>query len=112
MQREKLNPLKGSRLQFEIQLVSLSCDTLSRKIMSHAVFRLWKRFWRQNIPAYKVTDNNFDPIEESFFESELQKAEKVLKRRTHSGVSEVHVKWYQRPNEFNSRIPESDLKEI
>lgn len=89
---------------------------------SHEVFRIWRRFWRQNIPVYKITDYNSDPIEGSFYESELQKAhkdpdvlwkvEKILKRRIRRGIPEVYVKWYQWPKKFNSWIPESDLKDI
>lgn len=55
------------------------------------VFIIHRRFLRQGIPVYKITDYGNDPIEGTFYESELQrvnktrddlwKIEKILKRR-------------------------------
>ncbi|KAK3108257.1 hypothetical protein FSP39_004278 [Pinctada imbricata] len=70
---------------------------------SEEVFIITRRFLRQGIPVYKVSDYDEDPIEGTFYESELQKVnktrndlwkiEKVLKTRRRRGIKEVYVKW-------------------
>ena len=69
------------------------------------VFLVNRRFLRQGIPVYKVMDYDKDPVEGTFYETELQrvnksrddlwKIEKVLKRR-----------------KFNSWIKERDLQDV
>lgn len=69
---------------------------------------------------YKLKDLAGDPIEGTFYESELQKViksedvsyrvEKILKRRRHGKTHEVYVKWEGWPKKFNSWIPESSLE--
>ena len=77
---------------------------------------------RQGIPVYKITDYDGDPIEGTFYESELQKVnkhrddlwkkEKFLKRRKRGGVKEVYVKWSGFPKKFSSWIKEDDLQYV
>ena len=86
------------------------------------IFVIERRFMRQGIPVYKITDYDSDPIEGTFYESELQKVnknrddlwkiEKVLKRRKRGGVKEVYVKWSGFPKKFSSWIKESDLQDV
>ena len=86
------------------------------------IFIIERRYLRQRIPVYKITDYDNDPIEGTFYESELQrvnkdrhdlwKIEKVLKRRQRRGVTEVLVKWLGYPKKFNSWIKESDLQDV
>ena len=86
------------------------------------IFIITVRYLRQGIPVYKITDYDNDPIEGTFYESELQKVnkdrddlwkiEKVLKRRKRRGIKEMYVKWLGYPTKFNSWIKESDLENI
>lgn len=83
-------------------------------------FKVNERYKRGQIPVYKLKDLAGDPIEGTFYESELQKViksedvsyrvEKILKRRRHGKTQEVYVKWEGWPNKFNSWIPESSLE--
>lgn len=79
-----------------------------------------ERYKRGQIPVHKLKDLAGDPIEGTFYESELQKViksedvsyrvEKILKRRRHGKTQEVYVKWEGWPKKFNSWIPESSLE--
>ncbi|XP_056004157.1 uncharacterized protein LOC125662183 [Ostrea edulis] len=83
-------------------------------------FKVVKRYKRGQIPVYKVQDLADDPIEGTFYQSELQKVvksedvayrvEKILKRRRRGKTKEVFVKWEGWPKKFNSWIPESSLE--
>lgn len=69
---------------------------------------------------YKLKDLADDPIEGTFYESELLKViksgdilyrvEKVLRKRKQGKTKEVYVKWKGWPNKFNSWIPENFLE--
>lgn len=82
-------------------------------------FKVNERYKRGQIPVYKLKDLAGDPIEGTFYESELHKViksedvsyrvEKILKRRRH-GKTQVYVKWEGWPKKFNSWIPESSLE--
>ena len=73
---------------------------------------------RSTIPiTYKLTDLKGEEIRGSFYKQELQKAkqetfriQKVLKKRTRNGVKELYVKWKGYSNDFNTWIPDSDLR--
>ncbi|XP_061173692.1 uncharacterized protein LOC133182861 [Saccostrea echinata] len=83
-------------------------------------FKVSNRYKRAGIPVYKIKDLADDPIEGTFYESELQKVmksgdilyrvEKVLKKRKRGNTKEVYVKWEGWPSKFNSWIPESSLE--
>ena len=67
--------------------------------------------------TYKLTDLKGEEIRGSFYKQELQKAkqdtfriEKVLKKRTRNGTKELYVKWKGYSNDFNTWIPDSDLR--
>jgi hypothetical protein len=78
------------------------------------VFIIQRRFLRQGIPVYKITDYDNDPIEGTFCEFELQrvnktrndlwKIEKILKRCRRRGKVELFVKWQGYPKKFNSWV--------
>lgn len=84
-------------------------------------FKVSKRYQRDGIPVYKIKDLANDPIDGTFYESELQKVkksrdilyrvEKVLRKRKHGKTKEVYVKWDGWPSKFNSWIPESSLEQ-
>jgi hypothetical protein len=83
-------------------------------------FKVSKRYPRDGIPMYKIKDLADDPIEGTFYESELQRVmktrdilyrvEKVLRKRKRGKTKEVYVKWDGWPSKFNSWIPESSLQ--
>ena len=70
--------------------------------------------------TYKIKDLKGEEIKGTFYQQELQKSsqeefriEKVIKkRRTKSGEKEAYVKWKGYSNDFNSWIPESDLRRL
>ena len=82
------------------------------------IFTIHARYLRQGIPVYKLVDYDQDPIEGSFYQSELQlvskrdvfKVDKILKRRKRKGVSDVFMSWLGYPKKFNSWIKETDLQ--
>ncbi|XP_061192263.1 uncharacterized protein LOC133200489 [Saccostrea echinata] len=86
------------------------------------IFIVSGRFVSQGIPIYKLMDMTNEPIQGSFYASELQKVnkdeqtawriEKVLRKRKVRGKSEVLVRWLGWPKKFDSWIPENDIKEI
>ena len=69
---------------------------------------------------YTIKDLADDPVEGTFYESELQKViksggilyrvEKVLRKRKRGKTKEVYVKWDGCLRKFNSWIPESSLE--
>lgn len=83
-------------------------------------FKVSTRYKRGGIPVYNVKDLDDDPVEGTFYESELQKVtktgavlyriEKVLKKRRRGNIKEAFVKWEGWPRKFNSWIPESSLE--
>ena len=83
-------------------------------------FKVFRRYQRYGIPVYKIRDLADDPIEGTFYESELQKViksvdilyrvEKVLRKRKRGKTKEMYVKWEGWPSKFNSWIPESSLQ--
>ena len=85
------------------------------------VFVIFRRFRREGIPVYKVTDLDGDPLEGTFYQDELQqimfnvdaefRIEKVLKRRKRRGhAAEIYVKWQSWPSKYNQWIPASEIK--
>lgn len=76
-------------------------------------FKVTQRYKRDGIPVYKVKDLTDEPIDGTFYESELQKVEKsgdilyrvekvLKKKRKRGNTSEVYVKWDGWPGKFNS----------
>ena len=84
------------------------------------IFTIHARYLRQGIPVYKLVDYDEEPIQGTFYQSELQrvskrgvfKVDKILKRRRRKGVSEVFVSWLGYPKKFNSWIKETDLQDL
>ena len=76
---------------------------------------------RQGIPVYKITDYDGDPIEGTFYESELQKVnkhrddlwkkEKFLKRRKRGSVKE-HRDDLWKKEKFLKRRKRGSVKEV
>ena len=84
------------------------------------IFTIHSRYLRQGIPVYKLVDYDKEPIQGTFYQSELQrvskrdvfKVDKILKRRRRKGVSEVFVSWLGYPKKFNSWIKETNLQDL
>lgn len=85
-------------------------------------FIVTDRYYKEDIPKYKLKDYANEEIAGSFYQDEMQKVdvdedtiyriEKVIRRRNRRGRGrEVLVKWYGWPNKFNSWIPEADLQD-
>jgi hypothetical protein len=85
------------------------------------IFVVRDRFVSQGIPIYKLKDTMDDPIQGTFYASELQKVskgedtiwriEKILRKRKLGGKEEVLVRWLGWPKKFDSWISKSDIKE-
>jgi hypothetical protein len=85
------------------------------------IFVVRDRFVSQNIPIYKLKDMMDDPIQGTFYASELQKVskddqtvwriKKILRRRKVRGREEVLVRWLGWPKKFDSWVPQADIKE-
>lgn len=85
------------------------------------VFVIRERFVSQGIPIYKLKDLADDPIQGTFYASELQKVlkdektvwriDKILRKRKVRGKEEVLVRWLGWPKKFDSWIPRKDIKE-
>lgn len=85
------------------------------------IFVIRDRFVSQGIPIYKLKDLTDDPIQGTFYASELQKVfkdektiwriDKILRKRKVRGKEEVLVRWLWWPNKFDSWIPRKDIKE-
>ena len=81
-----------------------------------------QRKYRSGIPVYKVTDYDKDPIEGTFYQSELQKVnkdkddlwrvDKVLKKRKRKGQEEWFVSFMGWPKKFNMWLPKENIQAI
>jgi hypothetical protein len=86
------------------------------------IFIVSRRFVSQGIPIYKLKDMMNEPIQGSFYASELQKVskdeetqwriDKIIRKRKVRGKPEVLVRWLGWPKKFDSWIPETDVKNI
>ena len=87
-------------------------------------FQITERVIKQGIALYKIKDSKNNPILGTFYASELQKViihdnptqlytiEKIIKRRIRGKSKEVLVKWLGFARNFNSWIPESEVKAV
>ena len=83
------------------------------------IFTIYKRYERDGIPVYKVTDWSGEKIDGAFYEAELLKVtvdqntpyriETVIKYRRHKGGRHALVRWLNWPARFDSWIPEREL---
>ncbi|XP_033759153.1 uncharacterized protein LOC117341414 [Pecten maximus] len=78
------------------------------------IFTIAARFYKQNIPIYKLKDYNGREISGTVYESELQRVidpeslqyriERVLKKRLRNRKKQLLVKWMGWPSDYNSWI--------
>ena len=87
------------------------------------LFKISERYFKQDLPIYKVVDFLDDEVIGTFYEQEIQKVdklepeavwviEKVIKKRRKAGKVEYLVKWEGWPDKFNSFVNESAIKSI
>ena len=85
------------------------------------IFKIHRRFMRQEIPMYKIVDWFNEPVKGSIYQAELQKVdytekdpikiEKLLKYKGGGVRKEVLVKWQNWPKKFNSWILVSQIED-
>ncbi|XP_048239413.1 uncharacterized protein LOC124127214 [Haliotis rufescens] len=86
------------------------------------LFKVARRYKRQEIAQYKIKDFHDKLIEGTFYGNELQKVEKkenvlwqvekILKRKRVKGKTYLLVRWLGWPSSFDSYVEESELKDI
>ena len=86
------------------------------------IFKVEKRFRREDIPIYKLVDWGDDPIEGTFYQQELEKVhvddntifkiDKILKKRKRRGVRESLVRWLYYPAKFDSWLSDREIREL
>ena len=89
---------------------------------SGEIFRVAKRYTRQDVPVYRLEDLKSELLEGSFYQNELQKVtfdenkeykvEKILKSRKVRGKKEVLVRWLHWPPKFDEWIPATDVRNV
>ncbi len=78
------------------------------------IFKVKRRYLKQGIPVYKLTDWNDEEIKGIFYGPELNRVDKdadslfyidkVLKRRQRGGTRQLYVSWEGYPASMNSWI--------
>ena len=86
---------------------------------SSEIFKIQRRYNRQNQPMYKLADWFNNPQKGTFYQAELQKVEsdedslflidKVIKYKGRGKSKEDLVSWKGWPDKFNLSIPASNL---
>lgn len=86
---------------------------------SGEIFKINKRFLRQNQPIYKIVDWFNKPVKGTFYQTELQKAnlsredtqkiDKIIKYSGRGKNRKALVQWLNWPKKFNSWILLSDI---
>ena len=63
-------------------------------------------------PTYKITDNNGEEIQSTFYEQEMQKTNQKIfriEKVIHKLKNKSFVKWYGYPDTFNSLVDNKEL---
>jgi hypothetical protein len=82
------------------------------------IFVVAKRYARDGLPIYKLTEYNNEPIEGTYYEQELQlvkepanyRIEKVLKTRKVKGKKQHLIRWAGWSSKYDSWIYAKELK--
>lgn len=87
---------------------------------SGEIFKVSKRFMRQNQPIYKLVDWFNKPVKGTFYQKELQKVnikedsifkiDQILQYRGRGKNREAKIHWLNWPKKFDSWIPVSQLQ--
>jgi hypothetical protein len=86
------------------------------------IFIIKERKYRAGIPVYKVTDYDKDPVQGTFYQSELQKVnkdkdslwrvDKIIKKRKRKGKEEWFVSFVGWPKKFNMWLPKENVQVV
>ncbi|XP_067660303.1 uncharacterized protein [Haliotis asinina] len=85
------------------------------------LFKVFQRYRKQGFAQYKLKDFHDEPLTGSFYANELKnnkasdvlwQVEKVLKRKKVKGKTFALVRCLGWPKQFDSYVPESELKEV
>ena len=128
IKKEKKSLKSGKRYKFKVgDYVRLSHmkHTFQRDYQekwTEEIFIVSQRKYRSGIPVYKVTDYAKDPIDGTFYQSELQKVnkdkdtlwrvDKVMRKRTRRGKEEWYVSFVGWPKKFNMWLPKENVQAI
>lgn len=84
------------------------------------LFKVARRFRREELPVYKIEDWSGENIKGTFYKQELQAVnvddntefyiEKIWKKRIRRKRREVLVRWLHWPKKYDTWIQEADLK--
>ena len=84
------------------------------------VFKIRRRYLREDIPVYQLKDLKDENIDGSFYAPELQKVrkdentlwkiEKIIRKRKRKGIQEALIRWLGYPKKFDSWVPISDIQ--
>ena len=89
---------------------------------SGEIFKIFRRYYRGNLPVYRLKDSQGDVLKGTWYTSELlplniddpdkitYKIEKILKTRGNGRNKQYFVKWKYYPRKFNSWIKASDME--
>ena len=85
------------------------------------IFKIGTRFRREGVPVYTILDWEYERVEGTFYEPELQAVDvdltteyhidKIVKRRVRNKRKEVLVSWLHWQKKYNSWIPEAAVKD-
>ena len=122
---ERKKPVKFKYAVGDTVRISHTREKFDRKYskqFSTEVFTITHRFERQGLPLYKLKNLLGKPLTGSFYEQEItpfdydpgriEKIEEILQKRTRKGKKEVFVSWKGWPEEHNSWIPASAVKDL
>ena len=119
---------KKQKIKFNFDIGDRVRTTYTRRPFERAydskwtgeIFKISRRFIRQNQPIYKLVDWYEKPVAGTFYQNELQKIEttdtdmwkieKVLKYKGRGNKREALVHWLGWPKHFDSWIPASEIK--
>jgi hypothetical protein len=86
------------------------------------IFKVIRRYARNNIPLYKLQDLQEDPVRGVYYQYEMVKVkydpdqafkiDRVLKYRTKNKKKEALVRWKYYPSKFDSYIPVQNIKDL
>lgn len=118
MNKKKMSP-KRKRVEYTFKIGDqVRISHLKRQFQrdydqtfTEEIFVVSRRFVSQGIPIYKLKDMTDEPIQGSFYVSELQKVskekqtqwriEKIVRKRKVRGKPEVLVRWLGWPKKFD-----------
>lgn len=127
--RSKQKYMKRFRFKFrigDIVRLSVSKYTFQRDYQhkwTSELFKISERYFKQDLPIYKIVDFLHEPVNSTFYEQELQKVseksddvlwviEKIIRKRKKGGKVQYLVKFDGWPAKFNSWVDQDAVEDI